>query len=49
MDEGLEVGIDAEDPDGIQCVNCGVWGLSRRLSHSDFENPPGGHARQDFA
>lgn len=27
MDEGLEVGIDAEDPDGIQCVNCGVWGL----------------------
>lgn len=24
MDEGLEVGIDVEDPDGIQCVNCGV-------------------------
>lgn len=33
MDEGLEVGIDVEDPDGIQCVNCGVWG---RLSHFDF-------------
>lgn len=33
VDEGLEVGIDAENPDGIQCVNCGVWG---RLSHSDF-------------